>query len=354
MAQQRMLMKGTEAIAEAAIRAGCKHFFGYPITPQNEIPEYMSKRLPQVGGVFLQAESEVSASNMLYGAGGTGTRVMTSSSSPGVALMSEGFSYLCGAEVPAVIVNIMRGGPGLGDISPSQGDYGMHTRGFGHGDKQSIVLAPSTVQEAVDLMSLAFDLADEYRNPVVVIGDGLIGQMMEPVVFPETAPKTYDRSWAATGKPSDRKRNIINSLFLDPEVMEQHVHHLFKKFDKMVAKEQRWENFQLDDKPALVLCAYGTTARICKTAIRELRKAGIRVGLFRPITPWPFPYEALKKHIDSTKIFLTVEMSMGQMVEDIRYAVEGKRPVKFWGRTGGVVPTVEEIVALVKEANAAS
>jgi 2-oxoglutarate ferredoxin oxidoreductase subunit alpha len=263
--------------------------------------------------------------------------------------MSEGFSYLVGSEVPAVVVNIMRGGPGLGDISPSQSDWGMHTRGFGHGDKQNIVLAPSTVQEAVDLMALAFDLADEYRNPVVVIGDGLIGQMMEPVTFPESAPKTFDRSWAATGKPPTRARNVINSLFLDPEEMEKHVHHLFAKFEKMRAKEQRWEDFQLDDKPSVVLCAYGTTARICKTAMRELRKQGIKVGLFRPITAWPFPYDALKKHIDHTRVFLTVEMSMGQMVEDIRIAVEGKRPVKFWGRTGGVVPTVEEIVALVKE-----
>ena len=352
MVQQRMLMKGTEAIAEAAIRAGCKYFFGYPITPQNEIPEYMSKRLPQIGGVYLQAESEVAAASMLYGAGGSGVRVMTSSSSPGVALMSEGYSYMVGAEIPAVIVNIMRGGPGLGDIAPSQGDYGMHTRGFGHGDKQSVVLAPSTVQEAVDLMALAFDLADEYRNPVVVIGDGLIGQMMEPVVFPESAPKTFDHSWAATGKPASRERNIINSLFLDPEVMEKHVQHLFTKVEKMRQKEQRHEDWQLDDKPPVVLCAYGTTARICKTAIRDLRKQGIPVGLFRPITAWPFPYDALKKHIDHAKVFLTVEMSMGQMVEDVRIAVQGKREVKFWGRSGGVVPTVEEIVALVKEHSA--
>ncbi|MBI5542253.1 MAG: 3-methyl-2-oxobutanoate dehydrogenase subunit VorB [Deltaproteobacteria bacterium] len=351
--QQRMLMKGTEAIAEAAIRAGCKHFFGYPITPQNEIPEYMSKRLPQVGGLYLQAESEVAASNMLYGAGGSGVRVMTSSSSPGVALMSEGFSYMVGAQIPAVVVNIMRGGPGLGDISPSQGDYLEMTRGFGHGDKQALVLAPATVQEAVDLMSLAFDKADEYRNPVVVIGDGLIGQMMEPVVFPETTPKSYDKSWAATGKPATRQRNVINSLFLDPEEMEKHVDHLYEKFERMRAAEQRWEDFQLDDHPAVVLCAYGTTARICKTAMRELRKQGIPVGLFRPISAWPFPYAALQKHIETTKVFLTVEMSKGQMLEDIRLSVEGKRPIKFWGHTGGIIPTVEEIVALVKQAHAA-
>ena len=350
--QKRMLMKGTEAIAEAAIRAGCKFFFGYPITPQNEIPEYMSKRLPQVGGTYLQAESEVSASNMLYGAGGSGVRVMTSSSSPGVALMSEGFSYMVGAEVPAVIVNIMRGGPGLGDIAPSQGDYHMHTKGFGHGDKKAITLAPATVQETVDMMSLAFDLADHYRNPTVVIGDGLIGQMMEPVVFPEGEPKKFDKPWATTGKTPDRERNIINSLFLDPEVMEQHVEHLFKKFKVMEEKEQRWEDYQLEDHPPIVLCAYGTTARICKTAMRELRKQGVPVGMFRPITAWPFPYAALQKHVEATKVFLTVEMSMGQMIDDVRFAVEGKRPVKFFGHTGGIVPTVEEIVAQVKQLQA--
>lgn len=353
MAQQKMLMKGTEAIAEAAIRAGCRHFFGYPITPQNEIPEYMSKRLPQVGGVFVQAESEVAAANMIYGAGGSGVRVMTSSSSPGVALMAEGFSYMVGAEVPAVVVNIMRGGPGLGDIAPSQGDYLMMTKGFGHGDKQTIVLAPSTIQEAVDLMSLAFDLADEYRSPTVLAGDGVIGQMMEPVTLPESAPKSFDKSWAATGKPASRRANVINSLYLDPEVMERHVQHLFEKFGRMQAKEQRWEEHELGDKPGICLCAYGTTARIAKTAIRELRKQGIAVGLFRPITLWPFPTEPLRKLIDSTRVFLTIEMSMGQMVEDVGAAVQGKRPVKFWGRSGGVVPAVEEIVAQVKELHAA-
>jgi 2-oxoglutarate/2-oxoacid ferredoxin oxidoreductase subunit alpha len=347
--QQRLLMKGTEAIAEAAIRAGCRHFFGYPITPQNEIPEYMSKRLPQVGGVFLQAESEVSASNMLYGAGGAGVRVMTSSSSPGIALMAEGFSYMCGSEIPAVIVNIVRGGPGLGDIQPSQGDWAMCTKGFGHGDKQAIVLAPSTIQEAVDLMSLAFDLADEYRNPCVVLGDGLIGQMMEPVTFPETPVEVYDKDWATTGKPVTRERNIINSLYLDPDELERHVQHLFSKYDRMKANEQRHETFMLDDKPPLVICAYGTVARICKTAVRELRKNGKKVGMFRPITAWPFPGEALERLVGQTKMFWAVEMSMGQMVEDVRMVVGGRKPVKFYGRTGGVVPTVEEIVTKIEE-----
>jgi 2-oxoglutarate ferredoxin oxidoreductase subunit alpha len=346
---QRMLMKGTEAIAEAAIRAGCLYFFGYPITPQNEIPEYMSRRLPQVGGTYLQAESEVAASNMLYGAGGSGVRVMTSSSSPGLSLMSEGISYMAGSEIPAVIVNIMRGGPGLGDIAPSQGDWHQMTKGLGHGDKKHIVLAPSTVQEAVDLMSLAFDLADEYRNPVIVLGDGVIGQMMEPVVFPETQRKAFDTSWAATGKPPTRERHIIRSLYLDPEKLELHIHDLFKKFEAMKKKEQRSERYLLDDRPPLTLLAYGTTARIAKTAIRELRKDGLKVGLFRPITAWPFPEDALREVIGQTKTFLAMEMNMGQMVEDARAVVKDERPVRFWGRSGGVVPTVEEMVAQVKQ-----
>lgn len=342
-------MKGTEAIAEAAIRAGCRFFFGYPITPQNEIPEYMSRRLPQVGGLYLQAESEVSAINMLYGAGGSGVRVMTSSSSPGVALMSEGFSYLIGSELPCVVVNIMRGGPGLGDIAPSQGDYAHMTKGFGHGDKQNLVLAPATVQEAVDLMALAFELAEKYRSPVVMIGDGLIGQMMEPVTFPKTEPKPFDISWAATGKPATRKPNIMNSLYLDPEELEKHVHHLFEKFDRMKAEEQRSEYFMLDDDPQVVICAYGTTARIAKTAIRELRKRGVKVGLFRPITAWPFPEVALEAIVEKASTFYCIEMSMGQMVDDVRMVVRGRRPVKFWGRVGGVVPTVDQIITRITE-----
>jgi 2-oxoglutarate/2-oxoacid ferredoxin oxidoreductase subunit alpha len=353
MAQDRLLMKGTEAIAEAAIRAGCRFFFGYPITPQNEIPEYMSRRMPQVGGTFLQAESEVSAINMLYGAGGSGVRVMTSSSSPGIALMSEGFSYIIGSELPVVVVNIMRGGPGLGDIAPSQGDYLQMTRGFGHGDKHTIVLAPSSVQEAVDLMSLAFDLADQYRNPVVMIGDGLIGQMMEPVVFSDVAPKQFDRGWAATGHAGGKKRVVIHSLYLEPEELERHVLHLFEKYKKMEQVEQRHELFMADDHPPLMICAYGTTARIAKSAIRELRKRGIAVGLFRPITAWPFPVKALEACVEPTRSFLVIEMSMGQMIEDVHLVVKGHRPVHFWGRTGGVVPTVDEIVAKVVEQHAA-
>ena len=278
---------------------------------------------------------------------------MTSSSSPGVALMAEGFSYLVGAQVPVVLVNIMRGGPGLGDIAPSQGDYHMSTKGMGHGDKKAIVLAPATVQEAVDMMSLAFELADQYRNPVMVIGDGLIGQMMEPVLFPEGEPKKLEKSWATTGKQPGRARNLINSLFLEPEDMEKHIRHLFDKFEMMEQKEQRWEDYLLEDHPSIVLCAYGTTARICKTAMRELRKHGIAVGLFRPITAWPFPYAALRKHVEQAQVLLTIEMSMGQMVDDVRVAVEGRRPVRFFGRTGGVVPTVEEVIAQVTQIHAA-
>jgi 2-oxoglutarate ferredoxin oxidoreductase subunit alpha len=351
MAQERLLMKGTEAIAEAAIRAGCNFFFGYPITPQNEIPEYMSRRMPQVGGLYLQAESEVSAINMLYGAAGSGVRVMTSSSSPGVALMSEGFSYCIGSELPIVVVNIMRGGPGLGDIAPSQGDYAQMTKGFGHGDKHAIVLAPSTVQEAVDMMALAFDLADEYRNPVVVIGDGLIGQMMEPVVFPNTPPKKFDKPWAATGHAGGKDRVIIHSLYLEPEELERHVLKLFKKYDVMIEREQRHELFLVDDHPPIMICAYGTTARIAKSAIRELRKKGIKVGLFRPITAWPFPDRALEALVEPTRSFLAIEMNMGQMIDDVRMVVRGRRPVSFYGRTGGVVPSVEQIVAKVTEHN---
>lgn len=348
MSAQRMLMKGSEAIAEAAVRAGCRYFFGYPITPQNEIPEYMSKRLPKIGGAFVQAESEVSAVNMIYGAGGAGVRVMTSSSSPGVSLMAEGFSYLVGAEVPVVIVNIMRGGPGLGGIGPSQGDYFMMTRGFGHGDQRAIVLAPSTLQEAVDLMGLAFDLADKYRSPTLLVGDGLIGQMMEPVTFPEARARLPEKPWATTGKPASRARNIINSLDLAPEALEERVEQLFIKYARMEKDEPRFERFWLDDDPPLCLCAYGTMARIAKSAIQKLRAEGIRAGLLRPITLWPFPAQAIIDQAETAQRFICVELSRGQMVEDVRRTLLGRRPVDFWGRAGGVVPSVEQIVAEVE------
>lgn len=339
----KKLMKGCEAIGEAAINAGCRLFFGYPITPQNEIPEYMSARMPQVGGVFVQAESEVAASNMLYGAAGAGCRVFTSSSSPGISLMAEAMSYIAGAELPVVIVNIMRGGPGLGGILPSQADYLQATKGGGHGDYRVLVLAPSTVQEAADLTQDAFDLADTYRNPVMVVGDGLIGQMMEPVEFrraiaPEQLPA---KEWATTGC-AGRKPNIVNSLFLNPEELEAHNWHLQRKYKEM-EKEIRWEDWQLDEPVDVLIVAYGTVARICKTAIDALRARGIKVGLFRPITLFPYPSKQLSAAVDKAKNVLVTELSTGQMLEDVQAVVAGRKPVSFYGRVGGMVMTPEEI-----------
>jgi 2-oxoglutarate ferredoxin oxidoreductase subunit alpha len=349
---QKMLMKGNEAIAEAAIQAGCRFFFGYPITPQNQIPEYMSKRLPKIeGGCFLQAESEVAAINMVYGAAGAGARVMTSSSSPGISLKQEGISYIVGAELPCVIVNMVRGGPGLGSIQPAQSDYYQSTRGGGHGDYRMLVLAPSSVQEAVELTQEAFDLADKYRNPVLIMGDGLIGQMMEPVEMPEHKERTDlpPKTWAATGwKPGcGRDRAVINSLYIDPAVLEKHVNHLYEKYAIMEQTECRWQEEMTDDAD-YVICAYGTTARIARSAMRKLRAEGIKAGLIRPITLWPFPAASIAKAADHAKAFLTVEMSMGQMVDDVKLAVEGKKPVHFFGRTGGIVPTVREIITQVE------
>ena len=354
---ERMLMKGNEAIAEAAIQAGCRFFFGYPITPQNEIPEYMSKRMPKVdGGCFLQAESEVAAINMVYGAAGAGARVMTSSSSPGISLKQEGISYIVGAELPCVIVNMVRGGPGLGSIQPAQSDYYQSTRGGGHGDYRMLVLAPSSVQEAVELTQQAFDLADKYRNPVLVMGDGLIGQMMEPVQMPDyVKPELPEKTWAATGwKPGcGRERAVINSLYIDPTKLEEHNRKLFAKYAVMEQEECRWQEEMTEDAD-YVIVAYGTTARIARSAMRKLRENGLKVGLIRPITLWPFPNAPIQKAAEHAKAFLTVEMSMGQMVDDVRLAVNGKKPVSFYGRTGGIVPTVREIVeqieALAKEA----
>ena len=346
----RKLMKGNEAIAEAAIQAGCRFFFGYPITPQNQIPEYMSKRMPQVGGCFLQSESEVAAINMVYGAGGAGARVMTSSSSPGISLKQEGISYIVGAEVPCVIVNMVRGGPGLGSIQPAQSDYYQATRGGGHGDYRMPVLAPGSVQEAVTLTQDAFDLADRYRTPVMVLGDGLIGQMMEPVDMEQAsnrqpAADLKEKTWAATGhKPTEEApRAIINSLYIDPVVLEQHCLKLQAKYDAIEAAECRWQEEMVEDAE-IVIVAYGTTARIARSAMRKCREKGIKVGMIRPITLWPFPEAAIRATLKTAKKFLCVEMSTGQMVDDVRLAVEGQRPVEFYGRTGGMVPTVSEIV----------
>jgi 2-oxoglutarate/2-oxoacid ferredoxin oxidoreductase subunit alpha len=351
----KKLMKGCEAIGEAAIKAGCRLFFGYPITPQNEIPEYMSARLPQVGGTFVQAESEVAASNMLYGASGAGCRVMTSSSSPGISLMMEGVSYMAGSELPVVIVNIMRGGPGLGGILPSQSDYFQATKGGGHGDYRCLVLAPSTVQEAADLMGEAFRLADLYRNPVFVLGDGLIGQMMEPVEFktevhPEDLP---EKPWATTGCKG-RERNIINSLYLAAEELEEHNMVLQRKYAEMERTEKRFETYNTEGGCDVLIVAYGTVARIARTAIDEMKGGPIKVGLFRPITLWPYPSEALWETAQNAGQLLTCELSCGQMVEDVRYAMLGRKPVAFYGRTGGVVMGPDEVIAQVEKLAGAS
>lgn len=345
------LWKGNEAIAEAAVKAGCHYFFGYPITPQNEIPEYMSMRLPQVGGCFLQAESEVAAINMVYGAAGAGARVMTSSSSPGISLKQEGITYIAGAELPCVIVNIVRGGPGLGGIQPAQSDYFQACKGGGHGDYKLIVLAPASVQEAVDLTQEAFDIADQYRNPVMVIGDGMIGQMMEPVEFVEIPKRELPaKDWATVGTKGQRKPNVINSLFIDPAECEKHNFKLFKKYEEIEKNELKVEEYKLEGAE-IVFVAYGTTSRIVKNVIDALEKEGIKAGLIRPITLWPFPTknieEAAKKA--NVKAFMSVEMSMGQMVEDVRLSVNGIKPVHFYGRTGGMIPNPADIVKEVKK-----
>lgn len=343
----KVLMKGNEAVAKAAIEAGCKYFFGYPITPQNEIPEYMSRELPKIGGVFLQAESEVAAINMVYGAAGAGARVMTSSSSPGIALKQEGISYIAGAELPAVIVNMMRGGPGLGGIQPSQADYFMSTRGGGNGDYRHIVYAPATIQEAVDMTMEAFEVADFYRMPVMVVGDGMIGQMMEPVEFnPPVKRELQEKTWASVGTKGQRKPNVINSLYLDAQELEDHNIRLQEKYDEIVKTEARWEDYKTDDAD-IILVAYGTTARIAKNAADELRAQGIKTGLIRPKTLWPFPNKAFENL--NCKALLTVEMSMGQMVEDVKTAVEFRLPVHFVGRVGGMIPEPIMIVDKVKD-----
>lgn len=344
----KILMKGNEAFGKAAIEAGCKYFFGYPITPQNELPEYMAKELPNVGGVFVQAESEVSAINMIYGGAGTGARVMTSSSSPGIALKQEGITYAAGAELPCVVVNVMRGGPGLGGIQPSQADYFMSTRGGGNGDYRTPVFAPATVQEAVDMIMEAFNVADFYRTPVMVVADGMIGQMMEPVEF--RTPKTRElpvKDWATTGTKGKRKPNIINSLYLQPDELEQHCIKLEAKYKEIEKNEVDYEMYKTEDAE-LVFVAYGTTSRIVKNAIEILRGEGIKAGLIRPKTLWPFPVEAFNQ-IPEAKNLLTVEMSMGQMVEDVRLAVEGRLPVHFYGRAGGMIPDPDGIANKAKE-----
>jgi 2-oxoglutarate ferredoxin oxidoreductase subunit alpha len=346
MEKELRLMKGNEAIAEAAIRAGVDGYFGYPITPQSEILEYLMETDPQktTGMVVLQAESEVAAINMVYGGAGCGKKVMTSSSSPGISLKQEGISYMAGAELPGLIVNVVRGGPGLGTIQPSQSDYFQAVKGGGHGDYHLIVLAPSSVQEMADFVELAFDLAFKYRNPAMILSDGAIGQMMEKVELkPQKERSKIAPGWAAVGKPPTRERNIITSLDLDPFAQERFNNKLREKYDEIREKEVRYEEFQCEDAEYL-LVAYGTSARICQKAVQILRKEGIKVGLLRPITLFPFPAKRIHELAMQVKGMLSVEMSAGQMVEDVLLSVKGKVPVKHFGRMGGIIHTPEEVV----------
>lgn len=342
-------MKGNEAFGKAAIVAGCRHFFGYPITPQSELPEYLSRELLAVGGTFVQAESEVAAINMVYGAGGAGARVLTSSSSPGIALKQEGITYCAGAEVPCVILDVVRGGPGLGSIQPSQSDYYMTTRGGGNGDYRTPVYAPASVQEACDMIIEAFDVAEQYRTPVLVLLDGMIGQMMEPVDFdkPRKSRPIPPKDWATTGTKGQRKPNIINSLFLSPEILEEHNYHLYRKYDLIEENEVQVEMTQTEDAE-LVFVAYGTMARVVKNCVKQLREEGYKVGLIRPKTVWPYPYKAFDE-IPACKNLFVVEMSMGQMVDDVKIGSNGRYPVHFYGRPGGMVPEPKEIMRRAKE-----
>ena len=342
--QEKVLMKGNEAIAEAAILAGCRHYLGYPITPQTEVAAYMAKKMPKIGGTFLQAESEIAAINMVYGVAATGKRAMTSSSSPGIALKCEGISYLAGADLPAVIVNVQRGGPGLGGIQPSQSDYFLATRGPGHGDFHVLVLAPASVQEMADLTGKAFDLAEKYRLPAMLLADRTMGQMMEPVELPEHKDrKLPEKPWAACGHENKREHNIINSLYLTPNALEDLVRARYERYKIVEEKEQRAEEYRTEDADVIVV-AYGASSRVARSAVNKAREAGKKVGLIRPITLWPFPKDAIKRAADHAKELLVVEMSMGQMVDDVRLAAECRVPVHFYGRTGGVIPTPKEIL----------
>ncbi len=346
----KKLMKGNEAIAEAAVLGGCRAFFGYPITPQNEIPEYLSWRLPELGDVFIQAESEVAAINMVYGAAAAGALAMTSSSSPGISLKQEGISYIAGAQLPCVIVNMVRSGPGLGGILPSQGDYFQAVKGGGHGDYKLLVYGPSTLQEAVDIVYNAFEKATKYRIPVMILGDGMLGQMMEAVELPPMKqPDSLSMPWAADGSGRGAGRRIINSLYIQPEELEARTIAAYQNYKAMEEAELAYESYMTDDAQ-IVLCAYGSVARICRSAINLLRGQGIKVGMLRPITLYPFPYQAINELAskDNVQSFLTVELSMGQMLEDVKLGVNGAKPVDFYGRTGGIVMTPEEIADYVK------
>ncbi|NPV72371.1 MAG: 3-methyl-2-oxobutanoate dehydrogenase subunit VorB [Pelotomaculum sp.] len=345
----RMLMKGNEAIGEGAIRAGCRYFFGYPITPQSELTHYLARRLPEVGGLYLQAESEVASINMVYGAAGAGARVMTSSSGPGISLMQEGLSYLAGAELPCVVVNMMRGGPGLGNIAPSQADYFQATKGGGHGDYHLIVLAPNSVQELYDIVKKAFELADRYRNPVMVMADGIMAQMMEPVELDDRYEvEIPPKPWATTGRAFHEGKNLINSCYVVPEEMEELNLRLLKKYNEIRQKEQACDSYLLEDAE-IVLVAFGTASRISRAVVEKARALGIPAGLIRPVTLWPFPSDFVSRAAERVKCFLTVEMNMGQMVEDVRLAVQGRAPVFHYGRLGGMVPVVRDVLEEVKK-----
>ncbi len=345
----KVLMKGNEAIAEAAILAGCRHYFGYPITPQTEIAAYMAKRMPKIGGTFLQAESEIAAINMVYGVSSAGKRVMTSSSSPGISLKSEGISYLAGADLPALVVNCQRGGPGLGGIQPSQSDYFQATRGGGHGDYHMIVLAPASVQEMAQLTIRGFELADEYRMTTMILADGTIGQMMEPVSFDFEIKEAPEKPWATTGTGMKRAHNVVNSLYLSPEVLEIKNIERFEKYDLIAEKEALAEEYLTEDAE-IVIAAFGIAARVAKNAVNAARAEGIKAGLIRPITLWPFPVRTFKKCLGTAKEIISVELSMGQMIEDVRLATECKVPVSLCKRVGGMIPSPEEVYAAIKAA----
>ncbi len=346
----KVLITGNEALAEAAVRAGCRRYFGYPITPQNEIPEFMARRLPELGGTFVQAESEIASINMVYGAAAVGERAMTSSSSPGISLMQEALSFMAASELPAVVVNVQRGGPGLGNIAASQADYFQAVKGGGHGDYRLLVYAPANLQEIVDLTIKAFDKADEYRNPVMILGDGVLGQMMEPVELPEPVQQHIEKPWALTGVKPGATAKVIRSLFMSPGeegMLEQRNYLLQAKYDRMAEREVMFDA-SLTDDAEIVLVAYGTSARIAKNAVNLARAEGIKAGLIRPITLFPFPEKVLRDLAGRTKRFLVVEMNLGQMVEDVRLAVNGRAPVSFYGRPGGAVLSVEDVLAAIR------
>ena len=346
---ERVLMKGNEALAEAAIKSGCRHFFGYPITPQTEVAAYMAKRMPKIGGTYLQAESEVAAINMVLGAASAGVRVMTSSSSPGISLKTEGISYIAGSDLPCLIINVQRGGPGLGGIQPSQADYWQATRATGHGDFHILVFAPATIQEMVDLVYTAYDKADEYRMPSMILADGMLGQMMEPVEFPEKeVDHQIEKPWATTGHQNKRPHNITNSLYLDPNELEQKVVERFKRYEIIKEKEPMAEEYLVEDAE-IVLVSFGATARIVKSAVNSARAMGIKAGMIRPITLWPFPEKVIRKAAKTADCFLSVEMNMGQMVDDVRLAVNGEKPVFFFGRTGGIIPSPAEVLGEIQK-----